>query len=111
MFGNQAGQRAKMCALVAGEKPLGVNFVLGIGGSSALGGVVVESRIEVQFCGTRKLCGAASTEPLVVDAPDFSVRFDTASVKWTLTWKWTNEAAPDILRNVVAKYNVSPSMR
>lgn len=104
------GQRAEVWALVAREKPLGVDVVLGIAGISALGGVVVKSSSEVQFCAP-KLCGAVSTVPLVVDAPDFSVRFDEGSVTWTVTWKWTNGAGPDCLRNVVAQYNVSPSMR
>lgn len=102
------GQRAQVCALVAGEKPLGVDVVLGIAGILALGSIVLKSSSEVQFCDTRK-CRAASAAPLVVDVPDFCVRLDVACV--TLTWKWMNGAAPDCLHSVVAQYNVSPSMR
>ena len=107
------GLRALMQALVVNEPPLGVDVVLGIAGIEALGGVVVKSSSDVQFCGAgqRRLCGAAAQAPLVVDAPDFNVRFNTARRSWTVTWKWTNGAAPDCLYNTVAQYSVSPSMR
>ena len=107
------GLCAQMQALVVSEPPLGVDVVLGIAGIEALGGVVVKSTSDVQFCGAgqRRLCGPAAQVLLEVDAPDFRVRFNTAHRSWTVTWKWTNGAAPDCLYNTVAQYNVSPSMR
>lgn len=106
------GQRAQINALIMCEQPLGVDVVLGISGISALGGVIVKSPFDIQFCGSKKQCGAATAStPLTVNAPDFSVRFDTKCRVWIVSWKWANGAAPDCLKNTVAQYNVSPSMR
>ena len=105
------GQRAQVHTLVMNEPPLGVDAVLGIAGVTALGGVVVKSPTDVQFCGNERVCGATSTAPLVVDAPDFSVQFNATQRTWTVTWKWTDGKAPDCLQNTVAQYNVPTSMR
>lgn len=72
MLETQVGQHAQLCAQVAGEKLLGMDVVLGIAGILVLGGIVVKTSTEVQFCSMRKLCGTVSAVPLVVDAPDFS---------------------------------------
>ncbi|XP_045101323.1 uncharacterized protein LOC123498225 [Portunus trituberculatus] len=108
-----AGLCARLEALVVSQPPLGADVVLGIAGIEALGGVTVKSASDVQFCGAgqRRLCGTAGPAPLVVDAPDFSVQFNTVSRTWIVTWKWTNGAAPDCLGNTVEQYNVPLSMR
>lgn len=108
-----AGLCARLEALVVSQPPLGADVVLGIAGIEALGGVTVKSASDVQFCGAgqRRLCGTAAPAPLVVDAPDFSVQFNTVSRTWIVTWKWTNGAAPDCLGNTVEQYNVPLSMR
>lgn len=102
-----------LCALVVGEPPLGMDNVLGIAGIEALGGgVVVRLSSAVQFCSTGQqwMHGAVAQVPLVVDAPDFSVPFNTAHQSWTVTWKWTNGAAHKCLYNTVAQHKMSPSM-
>ncbi|KAK8388706.1 hypothetical protein O3P69_020597 [Scylla paramamosain] len=55
------------------KQPLGVDAVLGITGISALGGVVVKSSSDIQFCGSDRLSGATSTAARVVNTPDCSV--------------------------------------
>lgn len=106
------GLSAQIQPLVVSELPLGVDIMLGIAGIEALGGVVVKLLTDVQFCGTGQwqLCGAAAQVPLVVDAPDFSLQFNTACQSCTVMWKWTRRPVPDCLNNTMAQY-VSPSMR
>ena len=88
-----------------------MDVVLGVAGISALGGVIVKSPAEVKFCGNEHMCGATTSVPLLVDAPDFSARFDAHRREWTVSWKWTEGRVPDYLSNTVSQYNVSPSMR
>lgn len=57
------GQRAHMNVLVACERPLGVDVVLGISGISALCGVIVKSTSEIQFCGSYSIGTAGSGCP------------------------------------------------
>ena len=45
--------------------------------------------------------------PLEVDAPDYSVRFDTSKGIWIVSWKWTGGSGPEYLTNTAAQY-VSP---
>ena len=65
------GRRAVLEALVVDQRPLGADMVLGMSGIGALGGVTVLSPDDTRFF------AAGSRAPLAVDAPDFSVRFES----------------------------------
>ena len=124
-------------------KPLGFEFILGVNGISALGGVTispslamhfgsadekpicavatqvektidtgvtqvekivgvgvtqVEKTIDTGVTQAEKTVGAAAIE---IDEPDFRVLFDASEKAWTVTWKWSDDAEPDALRNRV----------
>ena len=70
------GRCAALDVLVVDQRPLGADMVLGMSGISALGGVTVRSPDEARFC------AVASQAPLAVDAPDFSVQFDSVTRRW-----------------------------
>ena len=100
-----SGQRAVVDVLVVHERPMGVEMVLGITGISALGGVSVESPSKVRFCG-------AVCQPCpVVEAPDFTARFDPVERSWTVAWKWADGSGPECLANSVSEYAVSAGAR
>ena len=99
------GHRAALETVVVEKRPLSVDLVLGVSGISALGGVTVLSPAEVRFC------GAVCPVPLSVDAPDFSVCFDSVERKWTVAWKWSDGEGPECLTNTVAQYAVPPAAR
>ena len=99
------GHRAALETVVVEKRPLGVDLVLGVSEISALGGVTVLSPAEVRFC------GAVCPVPLSVDAPDFSVCFDSVERKWTVAWKWSDGEGPECLTNTVAQYAVPPAAR
>ena len=101
------GQSAVMNVLVVSERPLGVEFVLGVSGISALGGVMIGSPSDVRFCGA---VSRQCVQP-AVDAPDFEAQFDPVARAWTVAWKWRDGAAPECLTNGVAEYAVSESDR
>ena len=58
-------QRETIPVLVLGQRPLGVDLILGMSGIAALGGVVVRSPSDVSFCGDVACAGAVkpSAEP------------------------------------------------
>ena len=93
-----AGQAAVVHMLVMGEKPLGVELIIGVSGKSAQGGVLVDSQREVRFCGAvSRLCGQPT-----VNASDFQAQFDPMARAWTVTWKWHDGVAPGCVGNGVA---------
>ena len=102
-----SGQRAEVSVLVLSRRPLGVDLILGMGGISALGGVVVRSPSEVAFCGGAIAAGSE----LAVDAPDYVVHFDPRERIWKVSWKWSNGSGPERLKNQTAMYNVPEDIR
>lgn len=100
------GRRASVEALIVDQRPLGVDMVLGMSGISALGGVIVQSSDDAQFC-----AAAAVQTALTVDAPDFSAQFDPGTCKWTVAWKWVDGRAPDCLNNTISEYKVPRDAR
>ena len=58
-------QRETIPVLVLGQRPLGVDLILGMSGIAALGGVVVRSPSDVSFCSDAACAGAVkpSAEP------------------------------------------------
>ena len=151
-------------------KPLGFEFILGVNGISALGGVTISSSLAMHFgsadekpicavatqvekivgegvtqaektVGTgvtqvekivgagvtqaektvgagvtqaEKIVGAGVTQAektvgagsIDIDEPDFRVLFDASEKAWTVTWKWSDDAEPDALRNRVTEYAI-----
>ena len=126
-------------------KPLGFEFILGVNGISALGGVTISPSLAMHFGSTdeKPICavatqvkkmvgrptGVTQVEKIVgvgvtqvektidtgvtqvektigaaaieIDEPDFRVLFDASEKAWTVTWKWSDDAEPDALRNRV----------
>ena len=108
-----SGQSAEVRVLVLDEKPMGIEMVLGVPSISALGGVTIGSPSDVKFCGEVNLAHMeeGSEGALVVDAPDFTVRFDAEERAWTMSWKWENGAEPVCLPNRVPEYGMSTEAR
>ena len=112
-------------------KPLGFDFILGIKGISALGDVTIFPSLATCFgsaktdekpvcAGATKVekpvcVGATKVEKPVcaggdaIDEPDFCVSFEASEKAWTVTWKWSDDAEPDSLRNRVTEYSIPTS--
>lgn len=92
-------------------KPLGFEFILGINGISALGGVTIFPSLATRFrspkTDEKPVCAAA----IKIDEPDFCVSFDAREKAWTVAWKWSDDAEPHALRNRVAEYSIPTSAR
>ena len=108
-----SGQSAEVRVLVLDKKPMGIEMVLGVPSISALGGFIIGSPSDVKFCGEVNLVHTeeGSEGALVVDAPDFTVRFDADERAWTMSWKWENGAEPVCLPNRVPEYGMSTEAR
>ena len=123
-------------------KPLGFEFILGVNGISALGGVTISPSLATHFgsadekpiCAVatqvEKTVGAGVTQAektfgagmtgagvtqvkktvgagaIEIDEPDFRVLFYASEKAWTVTWKWSDDAEPNALRNRVTEYAI-----
>uniref|UniRef100_A0A5S6QMU4 Integrase catalytic domain-containing protein n=1 Tax=Trichuris muris TaxID=70415 RepID=A0A5S6QMU4_TRIMR len=105
------GGRATVEVIVTDSKPLGFDFILGMNGIIALGGVTVESRRRVRF-GTEstEVC-AADVAPIKLEQRDFTATFCPAKRTWSMRWKWTNGTKPDVLKNRVQEYSLTHEAR
>ena len=103
----ESGQSAEVDVLVLDDKPMGIEMILGVPSISALGGVSIGSPSDVKFCGKAKV----ADDSLVVDAPDFVVRFDADERAWIMSWKWENGTEPVCLPNSVPEYAMSAEAR
>ena len=68
----------------------------------------VEKTIDTGVTQAEKTVGAAAIE---IDEPDFRVLFDASEKAWTVTWKWSDDAEPDALRNSVTEYAIPTAAR
>ena len=50
-------------------------------------------------------------DAIEIDEPDFCVSFEASEKAWTVTWKWSEDAEPDALRNRVTEYSNPISAR
>ena len=50
-------------------------------------------------------------DAIEIDEPDFCVSVDASEKAWTVTWKWSDAAEPDALRNIVTEYFILASAR
>ena len=88
-------------------KPLGFEWILGINGISDLGGVTILPTLATRFGSCDEpVCAAA----IRIDEPDFNVRYDEEKT-WTVAWKWSDDAEPGALRNIVVEYSTPSSAR
>ena len=117
-------------------KPLGFEFILGVNGISALGGVTISPSLAMHFgsADEKPICvvatqvektvgagmpGAGVTQvkrtvgagAIEIDEPDFRVLFYASEKAWTVTWKWSDDAEPDALRNRVTEYAIPTAAR
>ena len=102
----RTGKSANVEALVALEKPLSFDPLLGYDAISALGVVHIMQTGAVQFQEKTPMCAA-----LRIDQPDFSVEFDQHQKAWTASWRWSGNQEPAKLRNGVAEYHVPDQIR
>ena len=96
---------------VVGFKPLGFDFILGINGISALGGVTISPSLATCFelpeTDEKPVCASA----IKIEEADFCISFGAIEKAWTVAWKWSDNAEPDALRNRVAEYSIPPTAR
>ena len=112
-------------------KPLGFEFIVGVNGISALGGVTISPSLAMHFgsadentiCAVatqvEKIVGAGVTQAettvgegaIEIDEPDFRVLFDASEKAWTVTWKWSDDTEPDALRIRVTEYAIPTAAR
>ena len=102
----RTGNSANVEALVALEKPLSFDLLLGYDAIRALGGVHIMQTGAVQFQEKTPVCAA-----LRIDQPDFSVKFDQHQKAWTASWRWSGNQEPTKLWNRVAEYHVPDQIR
>lgn len=97
---------AEVNILVARERPLSYNLLIGIDAIRALGGVTITPARDVKLGGGKQACAA-----LCVKEPDFKAAFDHTKRMWTAKWKWTLKDVPTLLRNKVAEYKIPDNIR
>uniref|UniRef100_A0A5S6R5T4 Reverse transcriptase domain-containing protein n=1 Tax=Trichuris muris TaxID=70415 RepID=A0A5S6R5T4_TRIMR len=91
-------------AVMVRSKPFGFEFILGMNGITALGGMIIDDRRHVQLrLKNPSLCGAVS-DGLKIEERDFSASFDPVNRSWTAAWKWSEGAEPGALRNTMEEY-------
>ncbi|KFD70492.1 hypothetical protein M514_00988 [Trichuris suis] len=97
--------------IIAGTKPLGFDFILGVNGIAALGGVTVDGQRRVWFgSGGPTGCAVVDAE-MRVDERDFTVSYNRDTRSWTASWKWSEGVEPGILRNTVEEYSPADGAR
>ncbi|KHJ40586.1 zinc knuckle [Trichuris suis] len=91
----------------SGEKkrPLGFDFILGMNGITALGGVSIDGERRVRFGGVECAVICAATPAGVrLEEKDFAATFDPVARSWTAAWKWSDGEGPAVLKNYVGEY-------
>ncbi|CAM1316345.1 Uncharacterised protein r2_g2574 [Pycnogonum litorale] len=91
---------------VVGTRPLDFEFILGINGIRALGGVQITPALTVSFGPTplNHVCGAANA--LNIEERDFGASYDDQKKEWTVACKWADGNPPDALVNGIAQYAI-----
>ena len=102
--------------LVVKFRPLNFNFILGMNGIAAVGGVTVKSSHDVQL-GQQSVCGATVSDgPMLllkieVVEKDYNVSYEDSAKAWTVKWRWAAGEEPAHLLNGVAEYHVPVMVR
>uniref|UniRef100_A0A5S6R0A2 Integrase catalytic domain-containing protein n=1 Tax=Trichuris muris TaxID=70415 RepID=A0A5S6R0A2_TRIMR len=101
------GRRATVEAIIVNAKPLGFDFVLGMNGIEALGGVTVSKGPRVSFGSESAEICSAGVDAIRLEERDFSVAYDPVTRVWSAAWKWTGGEGPAVLKNSVKEYSPS----
>ncbi|KFD46110.1 hypothetical protein M513_13005 [Trichuris suis] len=97
--------------IVTHVKPLGFDFILGMNGITALGGVIVDDQRRVQL-GSRSFVACTAIDvDLKLDERDFAVSYSADTRSWTAVWKWSEGAEPGVLRNTAEEYHLADGAR
>uniref|UniRef100_A0A5S6Q5M4 Integrase catalytic domain-containing protein n=1 Tax=Trichuris muris TaxID=70415 RepID=A0A5S6Q5M4_TRIMR len=100
------GGRITVEVIVTDTKPLGFDFILGMNGIVALGGVTVDDHRRVSFGVEGAVaCAVINEAEIRLEEQDFVVRFSPMTRSWTARWKWTDGKEPDVLQNTVKEYS------
>ncbi|KFD52624.1 hypothetical protein M513_06471 [Trichuris suis] len=103
--------RVMVEAIIAPKRPLDLDFIIGMSGTVALGGVTVDGEGRVQFgLGNPTICASADTR-IHIDKKDFSATYDPVTHVWTVAWKWSNGLAPGQLCNTREEYTPAVGIR
>ncbi|KFD46644.1 hypothetical protein M514_12499 [Trichuris suis] len=80
-------------AIIAPKRPLDFDFIIGMSGIAALGGVTVGGEGQVRF-GTESptICASSDTR-IHIDKKDFAT-YHPVTHFWTVAWKWSNGFPP-----------------
>ena len=92
--------------IVACERLLGYDLLIGIDAIRALGGITVTPAGDAKLGGGKEACAA-----LCVNEPDFDASFDYNEKIWTARWKWTRKKASTLLCNQIAEYKTPDNIR
>lgn len=85
-FWLQGGCPVKINILVAWEKLLGFNLLIGMNAIKELGGVGITPSGAVEFDRKPSLCAA-----LTIEEPDFSVKFNQEKKAWAVSADWKSD--------------------
>ncbi|KFD62504.1 hypothetical protein M514_25354 [Trichuris suis] len=92
-------------AIVTETELLRFDFILGMNGITALGGVTVVSQRRVQFgLGSPAVCVAVDSQ-IRLDKRDLVAMYSPDTRSWTAAWKWSGGMEPGVLRNTTEEYS------
>ncbi|KFD50239.1 hypothetical protein M514_08867 [Trichuris suis] len=90
---------------------MGFDFIIGMSGVTALGGVQVNSQgIARLSIDDAVACAGAHTD-LHIDEKDFVVSYNATSLIWTTAWKWSSDKVPGAIWNKEEEYSPSADAR
>ncbi|CDW60138.1 hypothetical protein TTRE_0000849401 [Trichuris trichiura] len=81
---------AKADVIVSRRKPFGFDFIVGMKGIKALGGVQVDANGRAHFGLNGAMACATKEADIRLEEPHFSVVLNRAKRHWTASWKWRN---------------------
>ncbi|KHJ47368.1 hypothetical protein D918_02228 [Trichuris suis] len=107
----EGGNKAPVETIVVSEKPMGFDFIIGMTGIVALGGVEINGQRLPRFRSEgQAACGEAEAG-YYIDEKDFTVVYDPKSHTWTAAWKWAGNKAPEVLWNTKEEYSPTAEAR
>uniref|UniRef100_A0A5S6Q3K8 Integrase catalytic domain-containing protein n=1 Tax=Trichuris muris TaxID=70415 RepID=A0A5S6Q3K8_TRIMR len=98
------GRQITVEAIVTQRRPLDFDFILGMSGIAALGGIAINDHGKIQFGNKNAAVCASADARIRIEKKDFDVTYDPIARSWTAAWKWSNGMAPEVLRNTRKEY-------
>uniref|UniRef100_A0A5S6QJ61 RNA-directed DNA polymerase n=1 Tax=Trichuris muris TaxID=70415 RepID=A0A5S6QJ61_TRIMR len=105
------GVAVEVRIIVTHVNPLGFDFILGMNGITALGGVIVDDQRRVQLGLRSSVACTAIDVDLKLDERDFAASYSVDTRSWTAVWKWSEGAEPGVLRNTAEEYHLADGAR